>query len=961
MTADTESDRTDGAHALAHALIGRDHELSVLDQALRAAIGGRPQLVVVEGAAGIGKSALLRHFARAVDDRVAVLRASGDEAEQHLDYGLIEQLHAEAAADGLLVPAMFGRDGPRPDPLDIGASLVQVATEASTGQPLLLLIDDVQWGDAASLQAITYALRRLRDQPVLTVMAQRPDVPALTPLARLCQDERGIRLGLDGLASSHLDTLLRHTRGIALGEQAARRLHDHTDGNPLQALTLADELDTETITSGLGPLPAPRSYATLALNRLSGCTPETERLVAAVAVVGTPVEIGPLARMFGLTSAALARPLDEAVTERHLMMVDRAGRQMVEVAHPLLRAAVVDDLPPGLRSELHALAAQVTVEPARAMVHRLRGTIAHDAALGHRAVALARELLCTGWDLIAVELLAEAARVLPDGPGRTEAMLLAANRLFTTGELRAARALLADVDDDGSALHLLVRGQDLLHRGHTRDAWDALKAAWEQSPEPRVAGQVAGLLATLSSNAGRGSHAIAWAHAALERADPAGAEVGHAFVMLATGWAFDGDVDQGLAEVDRWLVRLDPVLGTRFGRDDALLARGLLLLWSGRFDGAVRDFDEILDVGETLGPVLTRVTASYSRADASYRQGHWDVALKEAERLAVIMEAGDHDLARPMAHGVAAFVHAGRGAIREAERHLADGRAAQQRSDNTSGLLWLMIGDARIGTATGDHGRVVEQLQPLADLLRTSGLGEGVQPWRADLVEALVGIGRIDDARTALRELEQRTASGGGQAALGAARVRGLVAAALGDDDAAEAAFAAALGPGGSGDRPDDGSSIDRPFDDHNDPFLRARLELAAGSFARRRGQRRHAADLLTTAAARFERLGATPYLDRACQELDACGLAPRSGHGAGPAPLTPAEAQVAELVAEGLTNREVAGRLHVSVKTVESHLARCFTKLGVRTRTAMAMRWAEHVARPGGEGVAQPADAENP
>ncbi|MEO6989238.1 MAG: AAA family ATPase [Aquihabitans sp.] len=954
MTADHWSNSPDGDAAGSPHLIGRDVERSALHDALRLALDGHPHLVVVEGAAGIGKSALLRQFARAVDGQVAVLKASGDEAEQHLDYGLIEQLHAEAAVHGLQVPPMFGREGPRPDPLDIGSSLVQVATAASTDQPLLLIIDDAQWGDSASLQAITYALRRLRAQAVLTVIAQRPDVPALAPLSRLCQDERGARLRLAGLGSSHLDELLRQARGIALGEQAAQRLHEHTGGNPLEALTLADELDAETISSGIGPLPAPRSYATLALNRLAGCRPETERLVAAVAVMGTPVEVGPLVDMLGLDGlGALAGPLDEAVTERHLLMVERAGRQMVDVAHPLLRSAVVDDLPPGLRSELHLLAATVTDDPARAMVHRLRGTITHDSGLGVEATTLARELLGAGWDLTAVELLSEAAKVLPDGSDRTEAMLLAANRLFTTGEMRAARELLARVHGDGGALGLLVRGQDLLHRGHTKAAWNSLMSAWERSPEPRVAGQVAGLLATLSSNAGQGSRSITWAHAALEHAEPAGSELSHAFVMLATGWAFDGDLKRGLAEIDRWLDRLTPQPRSRFGRDDALLARALLLLWSGRFVEAERTFDEILDVGETLGPLLTRVTASYSRADARYRQGNWDGALKEAERLVAIMAAGDHDLARPMAHGVAAFVHAGRGAVDHAERHLAEGHAAQVRSDNTSGLLWLLIGDARIGSATGDHHRVVTQLQPLADLLKTSGLGEGVQPWRADLVEALVGLHRLDEAQDALTELERRIESGGVQAQLGAARARGLLLAALGDDDAAEAAFTSGLTtlpPPTDAEVP-----FVEPTPTDGGPFLQARLELAAGSFARRRGRRRHAADLLTAAAGRFDNLKAAPYLQRARHELEACGLAPRARCEGGPAPLTPAERQVAALVAKGLTNRDVANRLHVSVKTVESHLARCFTKLDVRTRTALAVRWTEQTASPDGRPVPPP------
>ena len=216
------------AQPSAHPLVGRDDELMVLERALGAAVEGQPQLVVVEGAAGIGKSALLRAFARSVADRVTVLRASGDEGEQHLDFGLIEQLHADGEASDVPVMTMFGRSGPRPDPLDVGADLVRVATEASAFLPVVAIIDDAQWADQASIQALTYALRRFRNQRLVVVIAGRPDVSALAPLTRLCQDERGRCLPLGGLAAPQLDALLRTARGISIGERAAQRLFDHT-------------------------------------------------------------------------------------------------------------------------------------------------------------------------------------------------------------------------------------------------------------------------------------------------------------------------------------------------------------------------------------------------------------------------------------------------------------------------------------------------------------------------------------------------------------------------------------------------------------------------------------------------------------------------------------------------------------------------------------------------------------
>ena len=187
---------------------------------------------------------------------------------------------------------------------------------------------------------------------------------------------------------------------------------------------------------------------------------------------------------------------------------------------------------------------------------------------------------------------------------------------------------------------------------------------------------------------------------------------------------------------------------------------------------------------------------------------------------------------------------------------------------------------------------------------------------------ALVKQGRLDDAERELAQLRDRVQAGGAHARAGLARAAGTVAAARGDDAAAATAFAVGLA--------DDAVS--------SGPFARGLLELAAGAFERRRGSRRTAAALLDQAVDRFERLGAAPFLATALQERRSCGVDARDRSDA--RGLTKAEAAVAALVAEGRTNREVAASLVVSVKTVESHLARIFDKMGVRSRTELAIEW---------------------
>lgn len=348
-----------------------------------------------------------------------------------------------------------------------------------------------------------------------------------------------------------------------------------------------------------------------------------------------------------------------------------------------------------------------------------------------------------------------------------------------------------------------------------------------------------------------------------------------------------------------------------------------MLLWDGALDEACEALEAALPAGGEQGSPLVVASIRYALADALYRIGHWDRSLDLADQLATTLDDADIHLAAPMAHAVAAFVLAGRGETARVDRHLTLGTEAAEASGNPSGLLWLTVAAARAAEARGDAEGVVAQLQPLAELTVDLPLPEGVQPWRADLVHALVSLDRLDEAEAALAMLDARLVGGGAHARTGAGRARGLLAAARGQEPAAADAFSAALAedPMAAGG------------------FACARLELVAGGFDRRRGHRREAATRLGSALDRFTAMEAVPYQARTRRELDACGLAPRA-RTADPVALTPAETTVARLVAVGRTNREVAGELVVSVKTVETHLGRVFAKLGVRSRTELASRW---------------------
>lgn len=902
-------------------LVGRATEHAVAELAVERALDGAPQLVLIEGDPGVGKSALARAVAAMLPADAIVLWARGDELERQLDFGIVDQVLREAAAAGLPSPPALNRDGTRPDPLAVGEIVLGLTEDHGRERALLVVVDDAQWADLASVHALSFAIRRLHDRSVVLLIVQRPTAPGLEPFHRLVRDGRGHRLRLAPLCVSELAELVRIRAGIHLTARAAERFHAHTGGSPLESVTLLDELDPVTLTAGFGPLPAPQSYASMVLARVSACAPETEQLVAAVAVAGA-LELDGLNRI--MASVDLAASLSEAVQHGLVDMQVRGGRRVVDVTHPLIRAAVLDDLSPARLVALHAAAAAAVDDPDRAFRHELRAHLGPSPELAAEGIRRARARLADGWELSAVELLVLAAELLGPGAARSDALLQACHWLLTAGDTAAATELLATAGAPGTPLELLVRGELALLDGDQVGARRLLLDAMAAGPGPDVAARVAGLLATIAANAARADAAITWARRALEHSIESGTDASYAMTMLVSGWALQGDLRAGEEEVARWAVRL----GATANGPDVCYARGLLALWSGRFDDAERFLTPLVEDHHT-GPGLIAASARYSLADCWYRQGRWDEALAMAVDLARVLDDSGQLLSSPMAHGVAASVLAARGDDEEAQRHLRAAERAMAATGNAAAGLWLLAATARVAVAADDDATVVEVLQPLAEALRAVGLPEGTQPWRADLVDALVRLGRVDDAARELEDLVARTRNGGAHARAGASRASSAVHAARGDDDAAAEVFAAALAE----DAANQGS------------FARARLELAAGAFERRRGRRRVAADLLDAASSRFEHLGATPFVARCAQERAACAVDARAGGRA--RALTKSEAAVAELVADGRTNREVAGSLVISVKTVESHLAHIYAKLGVRSRTEMAIEWrAGSVAR---------------
>ena len=601
----------------------------------------------------------------------------------------------------------------------------------------------------------------------------------------------------------------------------------------------------------------------------------------------------------------------------------RGGRRVVDVAHPLIRSAVLDDLSPGRLCALHAAAAATVDDPERAFRHELRAHLGAHPELAAEAIRRAHARLADGWELSAVELLVLGADLLGPGPARSAAVLQASHWLLTAGDTAAAADLLATAGGAGTPLDRLVRGELALLDGDSAAAARLLEEAVADDDDLGVAARAAGLLATIAANAARADEAIAWARRALELSVRSGTDATFAMTMLVSGWALRGRSRRGrgggrrVGRAPRCRPRPAPTCSTpaacwRCGAAGWPRPSGSSRRWSTAGAGHGSDRDERRG---TRSPTAGTARAAWTR--------RWRWPLDTAQ----LLEDSGQLLSQPDGPR-----RRGLGARRPAAssttpaRHIAGGRAGDGGDRATSPpRCGSSPPQARVAVAAGDPSAVVEALQPLADGLRDVGLPDG-HPTVARRPRR-----RARRARPARRR---------------GARARGPRGA---RDRAAAPTSRAGARPcrrdprRGAGRRRAGRRGVRRRPRRRTPPtqgeLARARLELAAGSFERRRGRRRAAADLLDRAVGRFEQLGAAPFADRGAPGARRVRPRRRAATAGGPRP-DKAEASVAALVADGRTNREVAASLVVSVKTVESHLARIYDKLGVRSRTELAIEW---------------------
>ena len=917
-------------------VFGREPELREISVFLDAATD-HPAALRIEGEAGVGKTTLWTEAVRLGRDRGwRVLRAAASEQETKLAFAALSDLLVEVldeVADRLPPPQRRAIDVAllraeservRPDRRAVGSAVIETIRHAAESTRVLIAVDDVQWVDASSAQALAFALRRLDDVPVAVIATMRvaPGLGDPMTLDRAFPDEPLRRLPVGPLDPTALHRLLSSRGETRLSTSLARRVHEASGGNPFFALELARALEREGVEPAPGePMPLPRDLARLLGARTRALSAEARDLLLVVAAAGHPTV--PLVRRLGSSPTATGAALDEV--ERH-DLVERAGDR-VRLTHPLLGSTIYADAGPDRRRSVHLRISRAVDDPIERAWHLALATESADPQVASALDDAAAVAESRGAPAIAAELSELAVRLTPseDAQAIRARAVARAERLFEAGDLEDA---IAQMEDVVARAPSGPPKADVLHRlGHfewmdARRIREHLDRALQEAGDdatPHLRCDLHRAMGWALITSGDLRSGASYADDALVLAETTGDRVQIALSLVAVAYVgFFIGRSTAMGSIRRAVSlenELPPIYLALVAPRRTL---GSLLLWSGDLDAARTELE--IEYRQTIerGHLGSPSEILHYLADLEVRAGNWGIAERYATEGLDVATDAFHELAREVNLCSNALVAAHRGEVDVARAFATEGlRLAERHEDriyvlaNGSALGFLELS---LGNAAGAH----EHLAPLVELAEGMGLEEpGIFPFLPDEIEALIGLGELGRAEVLLERLErQATARDRALALAGAARCRGLLSAARGELDPAIAAVDEALSH----------------FDRIDQPFDLARTLLVKGQILRRQKRKRSARETLGDALEIFDRLGAPLWVDKTGAELNRIG-----GRAPAPTGLTPTERQVAHLVGQGMTNREVAAALFMSEHTVRANLKRIYDKLGVRSRTELA------------------------
>ena len=865
-------------------LVGRSQELAALDQLVADLLADGGRALLLHGDAGIGKTTLLEALVERCGDDVVVLRARGVETEAELAFSALADLLTPLAGGLSELPApqsaalaaALALGPPAPgDRMAVCVATLGLLRAAATARPLMVVVDDLQWLDDASLECVLYAARRAGGRLALALAARDPWEPlerSGLPGLRLAPFDGAVALELLRRAAPDLSAPLAQ----AVGEAAA--------GNPLALVELPATL-TPAQRAGVAAIELPFAPGSRLANAFAQRidelgAPARRALLAAAAHAGED-----------MTTIAAACPDAARLAEAEERGLVRLTAGHVRFAHPLVRGAAYHAARPADRRGAHtALAGVLTGE--RRVWHLAAAAVEPDEPLAAELEALAGEAASRRGFAAASAALERAARLTPDPAAVAERLLAAGRAAGAAGAPQRALALLEEAAGVSPDWHVRARADHLRGRfmvwcGRPGEAATLLLAAAE-----RVAGEDRILAAAMLADAANGASntsEYAWAEELAQRAaallqagdDPSA----RAPVLAILGWMLilRGKAPQArplLAEARR-LAREFDELGPHWPWLHILLRARITLE---ELECARAESEDLCGRAADAGALATLSGGLLIAADAAFRLGDWDAA-DDASREAVRVAADTGQAAwLGFAVSTRARLTAARGLEAESREAIATARGISESEGISAGLRFVQgtLGFLELGLDRPDEA--IAALEPLEPILEEAGLEEPtLVPWAPDLVEAYVRAGRPADAQRVLATLDRQAASTQTAfAGAAAARCHGMLA------DDFEPAFATALA---LHDR--------RPM-----PFERARTVLALGRRLHRARRRVEARERLHEALAEFERLGAGAWAAQAQCELRAAGgRRRRSGDGS----LTPQEERVAAAVRRGASNREIA------------------------------------------------------
>ncbi len=900
-------------------LIGRDAELGRLLAALETARGGGSAVIVVRGEAGIGKTALLQAVVAAAEG-MTVLRARGVESEVGVPFAALAELCTPVLVLGDRLPeaqaaTLAGALALEPvvpqARLAIGAALLGLLSLAAEEHPVLCVVDDAQWLDEPSLEALRFATRRLADGGVAVLLARRPDGDAAA------EEVETIELG--PLAADPAAELLQAGRETPVPEPVARRVLETAAGNPLALLEIPAVLSREELDGHApleGPLPLGSTLERVLARRMRTLPDETRRalLVAAAADVRRgDVVVGALAAA-GLDVAAL-EPAESAG-------IVSLGPGEIAFRHPLLRAASYHEAETVARRAAHRAVAHALApdDPRRAWQLAAAAALPDEAVAGalERAAQAAR---ASAGFASAAHAHLRAAELSPDPLERARRLVETARDLLPAGQpdvglarLEQAERVLAVAHGDVTTVVTelrTLRAQLMLRTGRTGEARDLLHSQAErlEASAPPAAAMLL-LLSALGAMALR-DHEGWLADAERAVALAGDVELLAALALLAAGAARMSVPD--VAEGRRLLAEGERRLG-----DDIALALSLApevvalaahgWLWIEEYEHGVELLDRLVAAGRAAVAVGALPYPLAARAQGNLALGRLGRARADAEEAVALAEQTGQDPALVIALGMLAAVHAWRGdeaaAVAAAERAIELG----ERRRVPLPAIYARHALGTLAAATDHLDEAIVRLEAV----RAEALPGNVL-WAPHLVDVYVRAGRPEDAAELVEHYARNTEHRRIAPAM-LERLRGMT---TGDEEH----FRRALELHEAGPA----------------PFEVARTQLAYGEWLRAVDRRDEAREALREALAGFERVGALPFAERARRELRAAGAVARAPERGEEPELTAHELRVAQLVSQGLTNRETATALFVSTKTVEHHLRNVFRKLGIRRRAELA------------------------